>query len=200
MSAIAQFAPETQMHERQYTRSRRPRQKSYTEGNGTARLHPTNSTPSSSRFKSGKQMNGIFRDHERDLWTREARRNQPVLRMCQLVWLVQRYHSIYCCGAGCPTSTAGGIMRTLQANVDLTDDGDKVIFRQFGGESSLRTLQSGNTVIRADQFDPDDWQLPEITELCQNNDEGFATNYMSVIAHVYKRPRRMGRRYTSRRP
>ena len=64
-----------------------------------------------------------------------------------------------------------GIMRTLQASLDLTDDGDKVIFRQFGRESSLRTLQSGHTVIRADQFDPDGWQLPEITELCQNNDE-----------------------------
>ena len=48
-----------------------------------------------------------------------------------------------------------GIMRTLQASLDLNDDGDKVIFRQFGGESSLRTLQSGHTVIRADQFDPD---------------------------------------------
>ena len=81
-----------------------------------------------------------------------------------------------------------GIMRTLQAGLDLTDDGDEVIFRQFGGESSLRTLQSGHTVIRADQFDPDGWQLPEITELCQDNDEGCATNYMSVIAHVYQRP------------
>ena len=68
-------------------------------------------------------------------------------------------------------------MRTLQTSVDLDDDGDKVIFRQFGGESSLRTLQSGHTVIRADQFDPDGWQLPEITELCQNNDQGRATNY-----------------------
>ena len=46
------------------------------------------------------------------------------------------------------------IMRTLQASLDLTDDGDKVIFRQFGGESTLRTLKSGHTVIRADQFDP----------------------------------------------
>ena len=84
-------------------------------------------------------------------------------------------------------------MRTLQAGLHLTDDGDKVIFRQFGGESSLRTLQSGHTVIRADQFDPDGWQLqlPAITELCQNNDEGCATNYMSVIAHVYQRPRCM---------
>ena len=80
------------------------------------------------------------------------------------------------------------IMRTLQASPDLTDDGDKVIFRQFGGESSLRTLQSGHTVIRAHQFDPDCWQLPEITELCQDNDEGCATNYMSVIA---QRPRCM---------
>ena len=44
------------------------------------------------------------------------------------------------------------IMRTLQASLDLTDDGDKVIFRQFGGESSLRTLQSGHTVIRADRW------------------------------------------------
>ena len=81
-----------------------------------------------------------------------------------------------------------GVIRTLQANLDLTDDGDKVIFRRFGGESSLRTLQSGHTVIRADQFDPDGWQLPEITESCSDNDEGCATNYMSVIAHMYQRP------------
>ena len=79
-------------------------------------------------------------------------------------------------------------MRTLQASLDLTDDGDKVIFRQFGGESSLRISQSGHTVIRADQFDPDGWQLPEITELCQDNDEGCVTNYMEVIAHVYQKP------------
>ena len=71
-----------------------------------------------------------------------------------------------------------GVMRTLQASLDLTEDGDKVICRQFGGESSLPALQSGHTVIRADQFDPDGWQLPEITELCQDNDEGCATNYM----------------------
>ena len=77
-----------------------------------------------------------------------------------------------------------GIMRTLQASLDFTDDGDKVIFRQFGGESSLRTF-------RADRFDPHAWQLPEITELGQDNDEGCATNYMSVIAHVYQRPRCM---------
>ena len=81
-----------------------------------------------------------------------------------------------------------GIMRTLQASLDLTDDGDNVIFRQIGGKSSSRTLQSGHTVIRADQFDPDGWQLPGITEPCQNNDEGSATNYMSVIVHVYQRP------------
>ena len=36
----------------------------------------------------------------------------------------------------------------------MRNDGDKVIFRQFGGESSLRTLKSGHTAIRADQFDP----------------------------------------------
>ena len=84
-----------------------------------------------------------------------------------------------------------GIMRTLQASLDLTDDGDKVIFRQSGGQSSLRTLQSGHTVIRADQFDPDGWQLPGVTELCQNNDEGCVENYMSVITHVHQRPRCM---------
>ena len=33
----------------------------------------------------------------------------------------------------------------------------------------VRTLQSGHTVIRADRS-PDGWQLPEITELRQNND------------------------------
>ena len=72
------------------------------------------------------------------------------------------------------------IMRTLQTSLDSADDGDKVIFR---------TLQSGHTVIRADQFDPDCWQLPEITELCQDNDEGCATNYMSVIDQLHQRPR-----------
>ena len=82
-----------------------------------------------------------------------------------------------------------GITRTLQASLDLTDDGDKVIFRQFGEDSSLRTLHSGHTVIRADQFDPDGWQLPGISELCQNNDEGWATNYVSVIDPIYQRPR-----------
>ena len=87
-----------------------------------------------------------------------------------------------------PTLLPVGMIRTLQANLDLTDDGDKVIFRQFGGKSSLRSLQSGHTVTRADQFDPDGWQLPEITELCQDNDEGCATNYMSVIAHVHQKP------------
>ena len=55
----------------------------------------------------------------------------------------------------------------------------------------MRTLQSGHTVIRAAQFDPDGWQLPEITDMCQNINEGCATNYMSVIAHVYQRPRCM---------
>ena len=59
------------------------------------------------------------------------------------------------------------IMRTHQANLEMTDDGDKVIFRHFGGESSLRFLPSGHTVIRAEQFDPDGWQLPGISELCQ---------------------------------
>ena len=62
-----------------------------------------------------------------------------------------------------PVGLAGcnGIIRfwTLQVSLDLTD-----------------------------QFDPDCWQLPEITELCQDNDEGCATNYMSVIAHVHQRP------------
>ena len=120
-------------------------------------------------------------------WRRDAT-NRFCICASWFGW-VQWYHPIHCCGAGCPTSTAGG--RTLQASLDLTDDGDKVIFRQFGGESSLRTLQSGHTVIRADQFDPDGWQLPEITELCQNDDEGCATNYMAVIAHVYQRPKCM---------
>ena len=122
-------------------------------------------------------------------WRRDAT-NRCCICASWFGWM-QRYHSIQCCGAGCPTCTTGGIMRTLQASLILNDDGNKVIFRQFGGESSLRTLQSGHTATRADQFDPDGWQLPEITELCQNNDEGRATNYMSVIAHMYQRPRGM---------
>ena len=92
---------------------------------------------------------------------------------------------------GVPPLLPVGIMRTLHSSLDLTDDGDKVIFRQFGGESSLRTLHSGHTVIRAHHFDPDGWQLPEITKLRQCNDEGCATNYMLFIAHAYQRPRGM---------
>ena len=80
-------------------------------------------------------------------------------------------------------------MVTLQAGLDLDDNGDKVIFLQFGGESSLRTLKRGHMAIRADQFDPDGWQLPEKAELRQNNDQGVATNYMSAIAHLHQRPR-----------
>ena len=78
-----------------------------------------------------------------------------------------------------------GIMRTLQADLELTDDRDKVIFRQFGGESSLRTLPSGQTAIRADQFDPDGWQLP-----------GICISHRSLVPET----QRHGRRYTSRRP
>ena len=51
------------------TRSRRPRPKTPSVGGGIATSHPTNRPTSSSRFKSGKQMNGTFQNHERDPWT-----------------------------------------------------------------------------------------------------------------------------------
>ena len=91
-------------------------------------------------------------------------------------------------------------MRTLQASLDLKDDGDKVIFRQFGGESTLRTLQCVHTVIRADQFDTDGWQLPEITELCQNNDEGTRNKLHVSYRSCVPETQMQGRRHTSRRP
>ena len=65
-------------------------------------------------------------------------------------------------------------MRTLQACLDLNDDGDKVIFRQFGGESSLRTLQSGHTRT----FVPTNL-IPMVGSSQKSR------------AHVYRRPRRM---------
>ena len=86
-----------------------------------------------------------------------------------------------------------GLMRTLQASLDLADDGDKVIFRQFGGESSLRNLQSGHTDVRADQFDPDGWQLREITEWTRNK---LHVSHRSRVPET----QRHGRRYTNRRP
>ena len=55
------------------------------------------------------------------------------------------------------------IVKKLKASLDYTDDGDKVIFRPFGRESSLGTLHSGHTVIREDQLNPDGWHLPEIS-------------------------------------
>ena len=42
---------------------------------------------------------------------------------------------------------------------------------------------------RADHFDPDGWQLPEIAELCRQTEQGVARNYMSAIAHLRQRPR-----------
>ena len=84
-----------------------------------------------------------------------------------------------------------GIMRKLRARLILSDDGDKVIFRQFQKESPLRTLQHEHTVILAYQFDPDGWNLPEISELCPANDEGHAINFMSVIAHAHQKTRSM---------
>ena len=51
------------------TRGCRPRQKTSTNGNGTARPHTTTTPPSSSRFKSGKHIDCTFQNHERDLWT-----------------------------------------------------------------------------------------------------------------------------------
>ena len=79
-------------------------------------------------------------------------------------------------------------MRTLQAGLDLDDNGDKVIFRQFGGESSSRTVKSGHTAIRADQYDPNGWQLPEIEELCQTDDQGVLTHYMTDSHHCTRDP------------
>ena len=46
-----------------------------------------------------------------------------------------------------------GLMRAWPARLDLDSDGDKVVFRQFGGEGDLRTSESGHTGIRADQVD-----------------------------------------------
>ena len=48
------------------TCSCRPRQKTSTDGNGIVKSHPTHHPTSSSRLKSGQQMNGVFRNHERD--------------------------------------------------------------------------------------------------------------------------------------
>ena len=79
-----------------------------------------------------------------------------------------------------PSLLPVGVMRTLPAGLDLDDNGDKVIFRQVGGKSSLRTLKSGHTAIRADQFDPDSYR---------SYDQGVESNYMSAIDHSHQRPR-----------
>ena len=58
-----------------------------------------------------------------------------------------------------------------------------MVFRQLRGESPE------HTAIRADHFDPGGWQFPEIAELCQNNDQGVPTIYVSAIAHMHQRRR-----------
>ena len=61
------------------------------------------------------------------------------------------------------------IMRTLQASLDLDE------------------VKSGHTAIRADHFDPNGCQFPEIGKLCKNGDQGFPTNYLSAIADLHQR-------------
>ena len=149
------------------------------------------SRPGEVLWDTGAQE-GLVGKQQLDKWCKLLaehchRRHDETNRCCVCAsWFgwVQWYHQITVVEQDVPPPLPVGIMRTLQASLDLADDGDKVIFRQFEGESSLRTLQSGHTVIRADQFDPDGWQLPEITELGQDNDEGS-------IAHVYQGPRFM---------
>ena len=51
------------------TRSRRPQQETSSDGNGTARSHPTNLSTSASWFKIDTQTNRIFQNEERDKWT-----------------------------------------------------------------------------------------------------------------------------------
>ena len=79
-----------------------------------------------------------------------------------------------------------GIMRTLRASLDLTEGGDKVIFRQFGRESSLRTLQSGHTAIRADQIDPDGWQIPETTGVQTTMKDSQQSTCQSSLTYTRK--------------
>ena len=79
------------------------------------------------------------------------------------------------------------IMRTLQASLDLNDDGDKsdlpsirrrILIAHFAKRTRSFVLTNLIPMVGSSQ-----------KILCQNNDEGRATNYMSVIAHVYQRPR-----------
>ena len=69
-----------------------------------------------------------------------------------------------------------GAMRTLQASLDLDD-----------GRPSLRTLKSGHTAIRADQFDPEGWRLPEEADSHQSNDQRIESMSMSANDHCQNR-------------
>ena len=82
-----------------------------------------------------------------------------------------------------------GVVRTLQAGLDLDDNGDKVLFRQVGGKSSLRTLKSGHTANRPDQLHPEGWRHPEEADSYWSYDQGIESNYMSAIDHPHQRPR-----------
>ena len=71
-------------------------------------------------------------------------------------------------------------MRTLCGRLDLDTDGDQVVFRRFGRESDIRTLESGHTLIRDDQLATGGWHPPpEIISRCERMADSHCSSQSS---------------------
>ena len=74
------------------------------------------------------------------------RRHDEANRSCGRAGRVRRMQLFTVVEQDVPPLLPAGIMRTLQESLDLDDSGEKVIFRQCGGESPLRALGIENCV------------------------------------------------------
>ena len=103
-----------------------------------------------------------------------------------------------------PASGAGGTTPPMGANVPVGLAGHNEVVRftvveqmtatrrmsvDLEGRPSPRTLKSGHTAIRADQFDPEGWRLPEEADSHQSNDQRIESMSLSANDHCQNRSR-----------
>ena len=97
------------------------------------------------------------------------RRHDEANRSCGGAGRVRRMQLFTVVEQDVPPLLPVGIMRTLQESLDLDDSGEKGDLPPMWRRVPVACTGNG--------------------KLCENDDKGFATNYLSAISHLHKRPR-----------